>query len=297
TCHVMIFYEERLRFFNDFDLDRFYLLPSDHFHQRQKRTEMDCDIHLRRHLFRRYVHHHHLHPTPPPPPPQQPKHTYETLPQKENIAKSTMPNPPPPPPSPPPPPATPPNFEMLRNRKEIANAFVSLYRQRKWKEKQKLENEASVESLPSQFIPPQSPPPPPPPLPPPPSVFHNIFKIGSKSKSKKIHSVPTLPPPLPSSSSTQKFKGKKNPIFSPQTPSKPPMSPISRWRAQTFDEKPPPLAPPLPPSSSTQKSKGKKNPIFSPQTPSKPPMSPISWRRARTSDGKPPPSGESKELL
>ncbi|GAB4845663.1 hypothetical protein Ancab_039064 [Ancistrocladus abbreviatus] len=82
------------------------------------------------------------------------------------------------------------------------------------------------------------PPPPPPPLPPSPSVFHNIFKIGSKSK--KICSVPAPPPPLPPSSSTQKSKGKKNPIFSPQTPSKPPMSSISWRRARTSNGKPPP---------------------------------------------------------
>ncbi|GAB4853756.1 hypothetical protein Ancab_017949 [Ancistrocladus abbreviatus] len=254
---------ERLRFFDDFDLDRFYPLPSDHFHQRQKRTELDGEeSSLREIPVDTFSVHSKRHspsplpipplcsspPPPPPPPPQQPRRTYQTLPRKENIAKSKMPNPPPPPP---PPPATPPNFEMLRNReekkrrgdrkknnatKEIANAFVSLYSQRKRKKKQKLENEASVESLPSQFIPPQSPPPPPPP--PPPTVFHNIFKIASKSK--KIHSVPAPPPPPPPSSSTQKSKGKKNPIFSPQTPSKPPISPISRRRARTSDGKPPP---------------------------------------------------------
>ncbi|GAB4858064.1 hypothetical protein Ancab_015966 [Ancistrocladus abbreviatus] len=186
-----------------------------------------------------------------------------------------MPNPPPLPPPPPPPPVTPPNFEMLRNReekkrmgdwkknnatKEIANTFVSLYRQRKRKEKQKLENEASGVRV-RKFI-----------------QFH------------------TLPPPLPPSSSTQKSNGKKNLIFSPQTPSKPPMSPISRRRARTSEGKPPSPAPPLPPSSSTQKSKGKKNLIFSPQTPSKPPMSPISRRRARTSDEKPPPPVRAKNF-
>ncbi|GAB4844984.1 hypothetical protein Ancab_038377 [Ancistrocladus abbreviatus] len=106
-------------------------------------------------------------PTPPLPlPPLKLKRTYQS-------------NPPPPSPSPPPPPpplpAMPPNFEVVQNRKqkkrrgdwkrsnatkEIANAFVSLYsqRKRKWKQKgrQNLEIEDSLKSLPSLFIPPSS---------------------------------------------------------------------------------------------------------------------------------------------
>ncbi|GAB4845664.1 hypothetical protein Ancab_039065 [Ancistrocladus abbreviatus] len=122
---------KRLRFFDDFDLDRFYPLSSDHFHQRQKRTEMDDEesslreisvdtfsVHSKRHSPLPPPISPLCSPPPPPPPPQQPKRTYQTLPRKENIAKSTMPNPQPPRLPPPPPLATPPNFEMLRNREE-----------------------------------------------------------------------------------------------------------------------------------------------------------------------------------
>ncbi|GMH16531.1 hypothetical protein Nepgr_018372 [Nepenthes gracilis] len=245
---------ERLRFFDDFDLNKFYPLSTDYVHRRRHDYETDGDVSSVKDIpIDTFVLHSKQdspspprspprnHPPPPPPSPPTPpashnvpKRTYQTLPVKEKIVKSAIPNPPPQPiPSP-----APRNVQGDKKRredrrksnatKEIASAIALLYNQRKWRRglTVKQNNETSAESLPPQIIPPASPPPPPPPpLPPPPSVFHNLFKIGSKSK--KIHSMSAPPQPPPPPVYFTPGSRRKNQEFSQLTSQVLPPPPIS----------------------------------------------------------------------
>ncbi|CAO2841964.1 unnamed protein product [Amaranthus hypochondriacus] len=133
-------------------------------------------------------------PPPPPPPPAKQRRTFQNIPRQERAPVS--------------PPRQPPRGREEKRRssrkrmnatKEIATALVSLYSHRKRKRRAKMrgnheeDSRDSENQSQSQLFPPPSPPPPPPPLPPPPSVFQSWFKKGSRSK--KIHSLSSIPPP------------------------------------------------------------------------------------------------------
>lgn len=209
-------------------------------------------------------------PTPPPPPPLPPRRekqrTYETVGRRskekveevkfEEVRSTQPPTPPPPPPRRT---VAPPSPMRVRSdqkhgrlerrksnvKKEIAMVWNSvLSNQRKRKRKQKATRNIYDTAATTEPPPEQSQPPPPPPPPPPSSVFHNLFKKGSKTK--KVHSVPTAPPPppLPQSAAvsvrTHQTRSRSTlPPPAPPTPPRPPPSAHSRRR------------PPLPTKPST----------------------------------------------
>ncbi|PIA64223.1 hypothetical protein AQUCO_00100008v1 [Aquilegia coerulea] len=220
--------------------------------------------------------------TPPPPPPPPPvrhtsekKHkarqTFQSVPHKEHSESKEMEfkKIESPPQQSSPPPQSPPEESTNRSEKkakkherkksggakEIASTLASLYNQRKRKKKHKSkENFDDIFQSPSYTHsgPPPSPPPPPPPPPPPASVFHQLFKKGSKSK--RIHS-------FSASSSIQQQK----PSPPPSPPPLPHMSPLRpSKRKPPMPQPPPPPPPPAPPSEFLRPRK--------PMTPGRPPL-------------------------
>ncbi|XP_050378415.1 uncharacterized protein LOC126795663 [Argentina anserina] len=182
-------------------------------------------------------------PTPPPPPPPLPRRqkqgTYETVGRRKKkemkVVEEVRSTPPPTPPPPPPPrPVAPPSPMRVRSdqkhgrlerrksnvKREIAMVWNSvLSNQRKRKRKQKatrnIDDTVAPESPPeqSQLVPP------PPPPPPPSSVFHNLFKKGSKTK--QVHSVSAAPPPAVSVR-THQARRSTMPPPAPAPPRQPP---------------------------------------------------------------------------
>ncbi|XP_057468198.1 formin-like protein 20 [Actinidia eriantha] len=216
-------------------------------------------------------------PAPPPPPPvnSKPKQSFRTVPRGKHgefefeQSRSSPTQPPPPPPA------------MLHrsedkklsrsdrknsgSAKEIASAIAnSLYSQRKRKRKQRTRSiyEDSNHSPPTSH----SVPPPPPPPPPPPSVFHNLFRKGTKTK--RVHSIsaPAPPPPPPPPPPRSVF----NNMFKSGSKSK-------RFNNQSVSTPPPPPPPPPPPSSvfdNLFRSGGKSKRFQSVSTPPPPPPPP-----------------------
>ncbi|KAL6222009.1 hypothetical protein ACLB2K_005401 [Fragaria x ananassa] len=207
--------------------------------------------------------------TPPPPPPLPPRRekqrTYETVGRrsKEKVEEvkfeEVLSTPPPTPPPPPPPRRTvaPPSPMRVRSdqkhgrlerrksnvKKEIAMVWNSvLSNQRKRKRKQKATRNIYDTAATTEPPPEQSQPTPPPPPPPPSSVFHNLFKKGSKTK--KVHSVPTAPPPPPPPSaaavSVRTHQTRSRSILPPPAPPTPPRPPASAHslRRQPLPTKP-----------------------------------------------------------
>ncbi|KAM6583530.1 hypothetical protein CsatB_010532 [Cannabis sativa] len=244
-------------------------------------------------------------PPPPPPPTAQNNHlksrrTFRSVELREKMekrdengdgdteftkARSPPPMPPPPPPRPPPSPARirldQKKLERKKSnvKKEITMAIASLYNKRKRKKKQRIANDNydfSIQSSPSEHlqshytkVPPPSPPPPPPPPPPPYSVFHNLFRKGTKSK--RIHSVPPPPPPpprpiIPSVTSSSRYSRTKNQSVSPPAPPPPPQSEHSRRRTTG--------RPPLPAKSSSYYEDNMNSGCQSPLIPMPPPPPP-----------------------
>ncbi|GFS43436.1 hydroxyproline-rich glycoprotein family protein [Actinidia rufa] len=219
-------------------------------------------------------------PPPPPPPPVnlKPKQSFRTVPRGKHgeFEFKQSRSPPTPPPPPPPPPAKLHRSEDKKlsrsdrknsgSAKEIASAIAnSLYSQRKRKRKQRTRNIYED----SNHSPPTSHSVPPPPPPPPPSVFHNLFRKGTKTK--RVHSIsapappPPPPPPPPRSVFNNMFKsGSKSKRFNYQSVSTPPPPPPPPPPFSVFDNlfrsgdkskrfqsvSTPPPPPPLPPPPS-----------------------------------------------
>ncbi|KAB1209374.1 hypothetical protein CJ030_MR6G016523 [Morella rubra] len=205
-------------------------------------------------------------PAPPPPPPfpshavlHKPKRTYHTERHKEEKVGDNdsefqkTPSPPTPPPPPPRPPPSPARMRSEQNhgkserrksnaKREIAMVLASLYNQRKRKKKQRTkdiyDNSVQSPAEPAHYArPPPSPVPPPPPPPPPPSVFHSLFRKGSKSK--KVHSVPATPhppppPPPPPPTKPSRSSKRKTPV-----PTPPPEPSRRRGSSSTTTGRPP----------------------------------------------------------
>ncbi|XP_062091094.1 formin-like protein 14 [Humulus lupulus] len=271
----------QFRFFDDFEIKKYRQTVSfDHRHRSRHRSEAE-DGEIKEVPIDTFVVRPSTPPKspalPPPPPPAPKTHsksrrTYRAVERREKVenrdenggdrefakARSLPPTPPPPPPRPPPSPARiRPEPKKLERRKsnvkrEITMAIASLYNQRKRKKKQRIANNnydsaaqsSPTEQLESRYskVPPPSPPPPPPPLPPPHSVFHNLFRKGTKSK--RIHSVPPPPPPPPrpilsSLTSSTRSSRTKNRSATPPAPPPPPPSEHSRRKTSTFSGRPP----------------------------------------------------------
>ncbi|XP_004288965.1 PREDICTED: pollen-specific leucine-rich repeat extensin-like protein 1 [Fragaria vesca subsp. vesca] len=247
--------KSQFRFFDDFEISNYKT------HRHYKETTSDDVKEIKVDTFVLQPS-----PTPPPPPPPPPprrekQRTYETVGRrsKEKVEEVKFEEVRSTPPPPPPPPSTvaPPSPMRVRSdqkhgrlerrksnvKKEIAMVWNSvLSNQRKRKRKQKATRNIYDTAATTEPPPEQSQPPPPPPPPPPSSVFHNLFKKGSKTK--KVHSVPTAPPPPPPlpevSVRTHQTRSRSTlPPPAPPTPPRPPPSAHSRRR------------PPLPTKPST----------------------------------------------
>ncbi|XP_059633166.1 uncharacterized protein LOC132275961 [Cornus florida] len=266
-------------------------------------------------------------PPPPPPPPANLKRrrSFQSVPHKDKVVKQNSEgefnksrSPPSPPPPPPPVMSHRPEENFRRSdrkkssaKKDIATAIaiasLYLYNHKKQRKKHRTRNiydNANHSPPHTNSIPPSPPPPPPPP--PPPSVFHNLFRKGSKSK--RVHSVsppppaPPPPPPPPRSVFNNLFKnGSKSKRFhSVSTPPPPPPPPppssvfnnifrngSKSMRFHSATTPPPPPPPPPPANSTISRSSRRKTQNPPPSAP--PPPVPDSPRpRNPVATGRPP---------
>lgn len=304
---------EKLKYFDDFDVD-FHRPPGNsHRHVRQSHeVEKGVaaatpvrEIPVDKFELKNSV------PTPPPPPVKR-RRSVHGVPKQYNVERggretefnekrSSLP---PPSKTPPPPPPSQNNimFHPLAERSEMIQrkksgttkeiATVSLYQSTQKKRKKKVKSRDIFESVAQNPSPPTVPAPssimsvPPPPPPPPPSkkVLQNFFKKSSKSK--LVHSVstanpppPPQPPPPPSSIFNNIFKtGSKN----------------KRFHLTSASSQPPPPPPPPPPSSifnSLFKNGTKSRRLNYKETQPPPPLPPTPRSRPNhspTNTGKPP---------
>ncbi|XP_058723241.1 uncharacterized protein LOC131595036 [Vicia villosa] len=198
-------------------------------------------------------------PPPPPPPASTRRHSqriHQTVESRSEITEVEDPEftriDSPPPTTTPPRPSVKTRSEQKHGKnerrksnvkREIAMVWASvLSNQRKRKKKERPRNHHNhhydnVEDLTNNTTAPPVTPPPPPPLPPP-SVFQSIFRKGM-GKSKKIHSVHSVPAPPPPPPSRRSSKPKN------QIPQPPLTPPPSRRSSQPQNQIPQP--PPTPP--------------------------------------------------
>ncbi|KAF5743070.1 verprolin-like [Tripterygium wilfordii] len=268
--------ENRFRFFDDFDLSKYRSLEADvlNFH-RHRRQESEIQDEPKEIPVDTFVLSSSTSPpspsnspappppSPPQPPPstrhQKPRRAYRSVGHKRKVENSSdhcnagfekikSQPPPPPPPRPPPPPSVPTveterkysksERKMSNARNEIKMALTSLYSQTKRKKKRlKRKNPSDDYSDHAPEEPVYSTRPPPSPPPPPPSVFHNLFRKGSKSKRIHSCSAPPSPPPPPPRSS----KPKKSQTPTPPPPEAPqtPRPESSRRRPEGTTGRPP----------------------------------------------------------
>ncbi|XP_073016599.1 uncharacterized protein [Primulina eburnea] len=313
---------EKLKYFDDFEVD-FHLPPGNsHRHVRQTHdVEKDvvAETPVREIPVDKFELKNSVPPPPtqpitqvpqPPPPPVKRKRSVHSVPRQYNVerggrkvefneTRSSIP-----PPSKTPLPPSELKFHPLAERREkiqrkksgttneIATAIVSLYQGTQTNRKKKVKSRDIFESVAQNPSPPTVPasssiPPVPPPPPPPPSskkVLQNFFRKSSKSK--RVHSVSTAyppPPPPPPPPPSSIF----NSIFKTGSKSK-------RFQLTSASSPPPPPPPPPPPSSifnSLFKNGTKSRHLKYIETQPPPPLPPTQRSRPKISPentGKPP---------